>query len=1185
METEGFGGLNISGGPIFSYDFDGSSLLLQGPNGSGKSSIVGAVLWAMTGERPRDQATSRLEEPAEVFDIENRTIGSWPPIACYPDRRAGLSTAPKVRVTLTFVDAHGTLAQVERRLEDGQVQSSRDPSLAIPDVLIETGLLMPSRMAQIRFEKGQTPLTQAVQSLTGLDDLVDVGLLAEGLCHKGREYLSVNEKQLQQHKALFVAALNEAERAIKPTGETIGTFQPKDTDAADGPFAELGKTLRARAAELTQVVGDDLVADLDLTNAKVQLDVAGAITMAKDSVTAGLDDLPTWKTLSTFDTAFTGDVRQQLNAAVYNAEAALEEAIALDQRAQRDTRLQLKALGAHWHETHATSAELTNCPLCEKLLDDLSLKAEMEALRRAGSAARRQFVDNLNAIRAALITAVPSSVTPRLTALATLTPRQSLIDELEARLVKKAVIKNALGTFTTLVTEAIATAPKAELPLPDRTTSNVEQTGELRELIASVRRLLALDQWHGENASAWREWWRQTAFTVSEGPLGGDVEDRDRPKQETLSQHLSRLSAAISEAEPYRAAADALGRAWRSGRDASRFQKIQDEREAIASHLAPLKSLGGLAETQARLAIDSLSEEIGTILQRMHLSARLAFKGASLRRRVGLQVHGGFADDFKIDATLVANTSWLRAVLWAFLFALRKEAVKQLGSDPLPLLVFDDPQATFDSEHRRRWGMEIAALQQHTIPAQVLLATHDEIFLELIKNLDGIAGREAIIVSAGAELGHVGLFEGAALERKWAEAHAANTPNAAQGYIGDVRVYAEGLLRIMLRGEAADVNWATNGFVMGRSREKIRELHTKKLAPWDKSEFSSLLAPLDSGISAIKSLEMSHHAGRSNLTMADAIEVKIHWKDKLEPALRRAFNLARDHFLLHGGLQALHASEPDCALPEGYQEKVKGLRFTILGRAAALTGGLVADGRVDLNFGDPNPSPLVLGRHFAFRLGSPTLEPVARRGDILLVREVGEPTPKSLVVARSEDRVVARRFEIADNHSDIAVLTAHSVNPRQIAQPIVVKKSTLQLHKIIGVLFDYQPSLSDIEAEVMDCGGEASLHRYTTDVKGLVEVSGQSAEPIVLNGQMLMIGEPVSPHDALSRFEGRPVIAGDGDENRYFKRLRRGTADTVVLESLEISGDFPPVVLTHHTGRTTDLKEVWPVHGILFERP
>lgn len=184
IETEGFGGLNIFNGPAFSYVFDGESLIVQGPNGSGKSSLVGAVLWAMTGERPRDHSSSRPEERAEVYDHENHKMGDWPPIACYPDDSDGLGRDPIVRVTLTFVDSSGAIALVERRLENGEVSSSFDANLKVPDILIETGLLMPSRMPQIRFEKGQTPLTRAVQSLTGLDDLVDIGRLVDGLCHK-----------------------------------------------------------------------------------------------------------------------------------------------------------------------------------------------------------------------------------------------------------------------------------------------------------------------------------------------------------------------------------------------------------------------------------------------------------------------------------------------------------------------------------------------------------------------------------------------------------------------------------------------------------------------------------------------------------------------------------------------------------------------------------------------------------------------------------------------------------------------------------------------------------------------------------------------------------------------------------------------------------------------------------------
>ena len=76
------------------------------------------------------------------------------------------------------------------------------------------------------------------------------------------------------------------------------------------------------------------------------------------------------------------------------------------------------------------------------------------------------------------------------------------------------------------------------------------------------------------------------------------------------------------------------------------------------------------------------------------------------------------------------------------------------------------------------------------------------------------------------------------------------------------------------------------------------------------------------------------------------------------------------------------------------------------------------------------------------------------QGDMLVVTEPGEPPAKSLVVALSGDRVLARRFEIAENFSDVAVLTAQAINPRQIAPPVIAHKATFTLHKIIGVLYE-----------------------------------------------------------------------------------------------------------------------------------
>jgi hypothetical protein len=104
-------------------------------------------------------------------------------------------------------------------------------------------------------------------------------------------------------------------------------------------------------------------------------------------------------------------------------------------------------------------------------------------------------------------------------------------------------------------------------------------------------------------------------------------------------------------------------------------------------------------------------------------------------------------------------------------------------------------------------------------------------------------------------------------------------------------------------------------------------------------------------------------------------------------------------------------------------------------------------------------------------------------------------------------------------------------------------------------------------------------------MKGLVELDGYSAEPHALHKQFLMIANPVSVSEACKKLEGHPVIAEDSSGSRYFKRLRAGHKGVIILESLEIGGDFPPIVLADEVGPDIHVQTVWPVLGVLFERP
>jgi hypothetical protein len=435
--------------------------------------------------------------------------------------------------------------------------------------------------------------------------------------------------------------------------------------------------------------------------------------------------------------------------------------------------------------------------------------------------------------------------------------------------------------------------------------------------------------------------------------------------------------------------------AWKAGREAAKLEKEIAKRDAIAEQLLPLKALGGLCQFVTREAIDGLSERIGALLGAILLTEQLQFRRAGLDRKEGLVVRAGFGPALRIDATLVANTSWLRAVLWSFVFALREEAVMQLGHDPFPLMVFDDPQATFDAYHRARWAHYVAGLQNGPAEVQLVITTYDEGFLDLLR-ADGVTGRQALIAGPGPGCDHVSILEGAALDRAWNDARQANTPAAGVAYLDKVRVYLEGLLKLMLRGEDADVRT----MVIGDLREFLARLNSGSKAPWDRPVFTTLLSAIRKGRAEVTYIEGAHHTTGRNFGMGEAAAVEQHWRKVLGPVLDRAFRTAREHRLLHGGMKALYALPSLATMPNGYPEKVRAIPLKVLGRAAALSDGRAADGSIDVShFASQDHVAITLGKHSAYRLVARTLEPVAQSGDILITRDYGDISSKSLVVA------------------------------------------------------------------------------------------------------------------------------------------------------------------------------------------
>lgn len=208
-------------------------------------------------------------------------------------------------------------------------------------------------------------------------------------------------------------------------------------------------------------------------------------------------------------------------------------------------------------------------------------------------------------------------------------------------------------------------------------------------------------------------------------------------------------------------------------------------------------------------------------------------------------------------------------------------------------------------------------------------------------------------------------------------------------------------------------------------------------------------------------------------------------------------------------------------------------------------------------------------------------------GDIIITSDYAKINERNLVTAAFGDKLLARRYNETEAHPNIAVLTGQSVDPYALAQPVIAPRERLSPRKIVGTLFagsELPVPPTDANAEFIALTDFSVVSKLLERAR-LFKVSGRSAEPIALDGQYLIARDAQTMPEALSRLDGRLVIAVDESGTRYFKRMRRrGTI--IVLESLNPDGIAPSELLSVDGGHGMPrLTQALEVVGVLFEEP
>ena len=1193
IEASGFGGLTLFGGPPFVMRVDGKNWCLNGQNGSGKTSLASAIIWAMTGKRIREQDGPIDERGgrAAVTNDSGKKLGDWPSFASYPATVYDLIKPVEVRVRLTFLNQQGESAIAYRRMTcpskgDPTLEIVIDPRLQVAPQLLETSLLMPARLVRIGFGEKSGSLYEAVKMLTGLDQLADIADGCSEFTHNGRRFLKYGKDAgLDQWAAKFGAEMTKAEETATALQFDLPEKRILGAKTLVADLKEAAKDASKAAAAHLTTLKSEIASTTDTSTVEGRTAIRNAVNSARaiaNQHTRTIQLFEAWAALKEAkdDPVFT-DLPEIMDA----ARKKLTQALLWHARQNADHKFRLKALAAQFFVPPHEHADAAQCPLCAALLstaEQQALAVQLAELQRDAAEAECKLDDVCLGLEANLVEHLPPGLKRHRDLLATMEPKIAYGITIRERFCHEPQFSDVLVGLAkwveSRVTQQETTLPAFAVEAFQPGEDEPQFAAKLRRSLYECDRLVAMVAWWAEHRDAFRVGWLE---------IMGQKQDDGGYPIDSVQGKLLALEEALSKAEPLDVVSRSLLAAAAAAEKWAVIAKEQAVRKEITAALEPLKNLRLLVAAETAGSIANLSGRVRDILARIHLRERLTYEQTSLGKKA-VHVDGSFEPGMRIDAALVANTSWLRAILWAFILALREETIEALGANPFPLMVLDDPQTSFDPRNKRKWAEELARLanldQMAAEGIQLFLTTHERQFYQCMADLEHLKGELGLIGGVNNISKVTTIVNANWLQRKWREANANNDDECARDYIADVRIYCEDLLKFMLRGEGPTIpNLSLDGL-----KKELKGLHDAHVPPFNRKVFKVLIDTLNGGGGRpMKLINKVHHEDDESIGLAQANEVKEFWEKKLMNQIHDAFAVYDQYESFYGEPRTFPWAKTVIPFPCGFRDEMKSCTLQKTGiAAAAKTDGRAGDGVVMVKEWETS-TPITLPNHDIYQLAAGTLDPVAAVGDLVIVCNHAKVKARDLVVAAYGNALLARRYNTTEAHPQVVILTGQSIDPYALPEPLIIAPEVAELRKIVGTLFAacrLPIPASDPDAEIVPLD-DCNVPRQMLKSARLFEVQGRSAEPIALDGQYLITSEITRTIQQIKALDGRPVVAIDENGARYFKRLRCRD-DLAVLESLNQDGASAAEILSFDDTRGIPrLTQALEVIGVLFELP
>jgi len=1148
-------------GEEFSFPFEGRSTLIFGPNGSGKSSLLGAIVWVLTGRVILD--TEEHAESAPIYRVPSDSgrgskICDWPVVVTLPVDGDPSSASAKCMAELELRSEDGRVLWIRRTLTH-RIETSFDhhswtarANLAewgVEPLDLQLSLLAPTVFGRLTIE--QAPDTRSLLSLMlGYDDLEALGELAgklggnrTRLANTEAEEQSNAKRDLQEKLSALPGVLAEDSPRRKELEALSLSTCPSAIEIADAGkrIAEDVKTAEASLAELLGLAEADKGTPTGLAN-----QLTSAIASLEKGVPPNFPSLEALTLGSVLPETEGKQPAERLAEITRSFQQFLEKAqrrIAnrLDwarKEAAAGRKLALRLRAAQDYDP-----EKAECPVCDRSVEGLPIEQELATLKRLDPELQRQLSDFFRDLSNELDVVVA----PSLVVLGEHTPHERIVQDWNKLrdTTAGAILAPITGRFeegVLLIADGIALEELEAMRLvPDDAEEDFRELAQrFVEQATKARKALGVLAWSSSDLSDIRS------------AIDSVVTTPSPPEGESLLTALSKGKQAAEGIKPLTSVREQLRIIYKDrGALATKADQIA-LLEEMRSPLDQLKLLSRYATEEVRQVFGSIRDKTIENWGKLYperssgLAPARLYMGTGRDKTVESLLTGGRCE---VPGRFFANAGLQRAVALSFFFALLDRHPRGLG-----FVVLDDPILSLDEEHRESWSAQV--LKPWVEDLQVILATHQRQYLNNRRH-DFDTGR-VVELNPRSRAGRMTWRPGDRLERATEELERAPT-NAPT----ELRKYREELLITL---DAYSPLPFFDPDDLAQSLQRYRQFSSPHplASPAQRRLVEKLAKPevthvLDPG---------SHALTEADVTVpmiTQCLELLQTCDSTFREELKRLERL-RTHELRRSSIPA-SATPFRGALPEA--SWTTPFSLPLLGRAAARpdTLTIIPDEETSLSELPPGCSVLVAGD---------TLDPVARSGQWVLLAEEDVPLADGDLAAVSTDNG-GRLLRRVWSEGDEWVLQA--INAVKPIPSITLRKLDTAVRKVIGVL--YEPWRQPRSSETGSPGEwqpRADFDPGALEHLRAIAVEGGSLDPIARRGQLVLVGEKQALCDTTLERGGLAVIETADDAVGCVIKRVFPSGDQWILVSSNPVDPHEPIAVS-----VAQIVAVWPLRGVLFE--